>query len=103
MANNEHYVPLPFGLTIQQSDIEGLGLFATQKIEKDTELGMTHVLVDNEWIRTPLGGFYNHNVDDPNCKSVLREERKYLVTLRDIEPGEELTSTYNMYDPSNTA
>ena len=37
------YRPLPDGLTIKNSPIEGLGLFATKDIKKNTFIGVTHV------------------------------------------------------------
>ena len=52
------YKPLPKGLTIKDSSVHGLGLFATQDIVKGVELGITHVYNDkfeNDYIRTPLG------------------------------------------------
>ena len=36
------YRPLPDGLTIKNSPIEGLGLFATIDIKKSTFIGVTH-------------------------------------------------------------
>ena len=37
------YRPLPDGLTIKNSSIEGLGLFATKEIKRNTFIGVTHV------------------------------------------------------------
>ena len=36
------YKPLPESVTIKQSGINGLGLFADQDIKQATNLGMTH-------------------------------------------------------------
>ena len=58
------YRPLPDGLTIKNSPIEGLGLFATIDIKKNTFIGVTHIRdeqFENKYIRTPLGSFYNHS------------------------------------------
>ena len=60
------YRPLPDELTIKNSPIEGLGLFATKDIKKNTFIGVTHVRdeqFENKYIRTPIGGFYNHSND----------------------------------------
>ena len=54
------YRPLPFYLTIKESEIHGLGLYSLTEIPKDTTIGMTHIEIDNDLIRTPLGGFLNH-------------------------------------------
>ena len=56
------YRPLPDELTIKNSPIEGLGLFATKEIKANTFIGITHIRdeqFENKYIRTPLGGFYN--------------------------------------------
>ena len=60
--NKFYYKPLPDNLTIKNSVIEGLGLFATENIAADTALGMTHIKIPiiNGYVRTPLGGFLNH-------------------------------------------
>ena len=57
MAN---YKPLPFGLTIKSSSIQGLGVFTTIAIKQGTNLGMSHLQFGSEIIRTPLVGFINH-------------------------------------------
>jgi len=62
------YKPLPKGLTIKNSPIEGLGLFTTEEIKKNSFIGVTHIRdeqFENKYIRTPLGGFYNHS-NEPN-------------------------------------
>ena len=133
------YKPLPKQLTIKESPIEGLGLYAKADIKKDSFIGVTHVRdeqFENKYIRTPIGGFYNHsnepNVlrmvsdtlpklefgDNVNSKKNIREEQDekenledvfyhlqeksdakymFLITLRDIKAGEELTANYNLY------
>ena len=132
------YRPLPNELTIKNSKIEGLGLFATTKIKKNSFIGLTHIrdeLFEGKYIRTPIGGFYNHSKDsnilkmvsdvmpkfklgdpiDPNKKiepikdgNNNREnlyynlsekpEAKYMfiVSTKDIEPGEELVADYTL-------
>ena len=37
------YKPLPNGITIKESPIEGLGLFATEDIPANTVIGRIHV------------------------------------------------------------
>lgn len=95
------YKPLPYNLTIKDSSIHGLGVFAVFDIEENSDLGMIHYHIDDaEIIRTPLGGFINHS-DTPNClkitKKTLVGKRSYLVTDRDIKCGEELTIKYDLY------
>ena len=38
------YRPLPDGITIKESDVQGLGLFATKDFDADTVLGIVHVM-----------------------------------------------------------
>ena len=66
------YRPLPDGVTIKESEVQGLGLFATKDFEADIVLGIVHIMNKNfphGSIRTALGAFYNHH-DDPNCKNI---------------------------------
>ena len=94
------YRPLPNVVTIINSPIDGLGLFATQDIPAGYELGVSHVRdkrFENEYIRTPLGGFYNHS-DDPNCEAYKDEDFIRLKTIKDVSLGEELTGVYWVYD-----
>ena len=94
-----NYRPLPESLTIKQSSIEGLGLFATQTIPKNIDLGMIHFSYGDLLIRTPLGGFINHS-QNPNCKKLDLEDEWHLKTTREIKSGEELTLKYTLYNPS---
>ncbi len=41
--------------------------------------------------------FINHSCD-PNCETEDVDGRIFVVAIRDIEPGEELTYEYNLYD-----
>ena len=69
------YRPLPKQLTIKNSVIEGLGLFATEDIKKNSYIGVTHIRdeqFDNKYIRTPLGGFYNHS-NNPNVMRMVSD------------------------------
>jgi len=67
------YRPLPDSLTIKKSPIEGLGLYATKDINSNAFIGITHILderFENNYLRTPLGGFYNHS-DNPNIQRMV--------------------------------
>ena len=133
------YKPLPKQLTINKSPIEGLGLYAAEEIRKNSFIGITHVRdeqFENKYIRTPIGGFYNHS-NDPNVirmvsdslpklkfgdsvdtKKNIREEKDkksnikdtfyhlqeksdakymFLISIKDIKAGEEITANYNLY------
>ena len=94
------YKPLPDGLTIKESSVQGLGLFATKDFDADVVLGIVHILNKNfphGSIRTALGAFYNHS-DDPNIEKIQKDSRFFIVATRDIWPGEEITCRYTFYE-----
>jgi SET domain-containing protein len=110
-----HYRPLPDELTLDESkylsDITGkreIGLFAQEKIPAGTRW-ISHIKTKDPkflehfpdgLVRLPLGGYFNHDSENFNCKVVHTEEDIHLEALRDIESGEELTAKYTLYDPS---
>jgi|TARA_R110000782_G_scaffold223110_1_gene310114 hypothetical protein len=122
--SEEKYKPLPYDMFIEESMIDGQGLFASTDIDKGTNLGVSHIEIEidkmssKELIRTPLGGFINHQpvetipnekkelveVSGPNCEKIKNrpEGNKTewnLVARKDIKAGEELTLEYTFYDP----
>ena len=103
------YKPLPESVTIKESKINGLGLFASQTIMHGTNLGMTHLKIGDTIFRTPLGGFINHS-NTPNCVKVelrMTDEDKQghrydykkwnLIVSQDLKDEEELTLRYTFY------
>ena len=126
----KNYIPLSNDLFIEESMINGQGLFASTDIPKGTDLGISHVEIEKdkmspkEIIRTPLGGFINHQdlikelkridednatdelveVSGPNCEKIKQrpdgnKAEWKLFTRKDIKAGEELTLEYSMYKP----
>ena len=107
-----YYRPLPPEVGIRESkylsDITGrseLGLFANTAILKGTKW-MTHKktsdpVFEDGLVRLPMGGFFNHNSESPNCHTIHTDKYIYLETLRDINKDEELTSKYTLYNPEN--
>lgn len=100
------YRPLPDGLVIKESPIEGLGLFTEEDLDAGVYLGETHRLfttkfkMKEEWIRTPLGGFINHS-EDPNCYISTNihyhnGDQRELYTIKPIYEGQELTVYYTL-------
>jgi len=101
IKNMSHYRPLPNYLTIKPSTIDGLGLFTNVDIDNNFTIGVTHVKdprFEDGYIRTPLGGFFNHS-NTPNCEVIHENEFIKLKTIREIKEGEELTSKYTLYNP----
>ena len=99
------YKPLPKNLTIKKSNINGLGIFATEDIKKENNFGVSHIKdlkVEDGYWRTPLGGFINHSID-PNCKKSENRFTKnlYLIATKDIKKDEELTVCYTLYSINN--
>ena len=98
------YKPLPESLTIKTSKVNGLGLFADQKIMQGTNFGMSHMKIKDTIFRTPLGGFINH-ANEPNCAKVellmtndsFDYKKWNLITLQDIKKGDEITVRYTFY------
>ena len=94
------YNPLPDYITIKESSINGLGLFATEDISANILIGKIHVPSEKEengYFRTPLGGFGNHS-DDPNCSKILMEDGSWWISAnQDIMAGEEICWSYTLY------
>ncbi len=100
------FKPLPDGLTIKQSGVNGLGLFTTKEFRKNTILGVSHVRNEHfqhGFIRTALGAFYNHTGSDvnANCKTIegfYGTSVLYLMTAKDLKSGEEILVQYTLYE-----
>ena len=99
------YNPLPKELRLGFSDIHDIGLFAKEGIGQGTNLGLSHVKIEDTINRSDIGGFINHS-SDANCVkvelSMTNEKFDYkkwnLVVLQDIKEGEELTVKYTFYN-----
>ena len=96
------YKPLPDFLEIKKSEIHGFGLFTKKNLDKNYILGISHVQdkrFENGYIRTPLGGFFNHTAIDPNIEPIHVGDLILVKTMRYIKAGEELKATYTLYNP----
>ena len=91
------YKPLPDTVTIRNSEIQGLGLFAVEPIKEGTEIGLSHFYWGDQLQRTPLGAFYNHS-SNPNIIKTRKDSRYFIVATRDIMPDEEITCEYTFYN-----
>ena len=90
------YQALPTELHIKDSSVAGQGIFARSDIPFGTYLGVSHYIIEDDIIRTPLGGFINHS-DDPNCEKYYDNGKYYVKTIKDIKEGEELFLKYTFY------
>ena len=108
------YRPLPDGLTIKNSPIEWLGLFTNIAIKKNTFIGITHIRdeqFENKYIRTPLGGFYNHSneptiirmVSDVLPKLKFGDQIDLNATVKKFEDGDTTGENlfYNLHEKSD--
>tara|TARA_X000001036_G_scaffold439662_1_gene491631 strand:+ start:1682 stop:2050 length:369 start_codon:yes stop_codon:yes gene_type:complete len=104
MKEQKEWRPLPDSITIKESKIEGLGVFATKDIMAKTDLGISHVYDErfpDNYIRLPLGAFINHH-EMPNCNAVVSESHESIGKIKHIRivadkailSGEELTLNY---------
>ena len=91
------YQALPEGLFVSESPVAGQGLFSRKDLAVGTKLGLSHIILHDEIIRTPLGGFINHS-DNPNCAKYEYENGRYFIeVIKPIGPMEELTLKYTFY------
>ena len=103
MTKIEPYRPLPRKLYIGNSPIEGNGVFVSENLSKNEELGISHVKNNSgdfhsDYIRTPLGGFTNHS-EKPNCELYECGEYLKMKTIKNIKSGNELTLDYTLCKP----
>jgi len=109
------------GLIIRSSSIHAAGCYTTRAIKKgkrvceydgprftkdeaderyqDRDITYLFSCGDNGLVIDGFGTamFINHSCD-PNCESENVEGRVFVVAIRDIVAGEELTYEYNLYD-----
>lgn len=82
---------------------------ADARYEEEESAGNTHTVLfsidDKTVIDAGVDGndarFFNHSCG-PNCQSRIVRKRVYLETIRDIEPGEELTYDYEIPNEGET-
>ena len=109
------------GLIIRSSSIHAAGCYTTRAIKKgkrvveydgprftkdeaddryqDRDITYLFSCGDNGLVIDGFGTamFINHSCD-PNCESDNVDGRVFIVAIRDIAAGEELTYEYNLYD-----
>ena len=116
-----HPIPCLMGLILRSSAIHAVGCYTTAPIAKGTrvveytgprlpasaceslyaadEVTYLFGMQDGDTVIDGHGtaAFVNHSCD-PNCETEEMDGHVWIVALRDIAPGEELTYDYNLYD-----
>lgn len=97
---------------VVKNGIHGRGVFATRKIHKNTIIFKMHgefvqqptqtsvQIGDNMHIEDALAGLVNHS-----CKPTAKVDRQMyaFLSVRDIEPNEEITFNYNINEEEMAA
>ena len=80
---------------LKRSGVHGKGIFASKNLDANKVLFETHKKTGGalKWLNLVPNCGYNHSAT-PNCHSLTLGDYKYLVTLREIEEGEELLVDY---------
>jgi len=81
-------------LTVNQSRISGLGLFAGTQIPANTILFQSFDVYGKFLLELAPNSFLNHSIT-PNLKTIMHNGKLCKQTIRSIAPGEELTVDYN--------
>jgi hypothetical protein len=78
------------------SRIHGRGVLCARAVPRDATIGVSHWWWQGRWNTTPdLGTFHNHS-ETPSCRNVTVGSYRYLVALRDLAPGDEVTVDYRL-------
>ena len=71
-------------------DGAGKGLIVKKPFRAGEMIGLAHV--DDQPV-TSIGKFHNHS-EEPTAGSIQIDNRRYIVAIRDLEPGDEITTDY---------
>src|SRR3954469_13297458 len=112
---------MTMGLIVRSSDVHAAGVFTTTPIKRRTKVVQyTGPIItkeqgdevyknrDNTYLFAigkgtdvidghGIAAFINHSCD-PNCETDEIKGKIWIVAIRDIRPGEELTYDYNLFD-----
>ena len=88
MYENKYY--------LNNSNIQGQGAFAQENYPEGTVIDKLHdILGQGQYNFYELGKMYNHS-ETPNCKNIMKNNTRYLVTIQPVRQGEELTADYRL-------
>jgi len=80
---------------VDTSNIHGDGVFANDDYPTGTNIGKFHDINNSGYVFTELGKKHNHSTT-PNCKNELKNNARYMVTLKPVNKGDELTTDYTL-------
>ena len=81
---------------LNNSNIQGQGAFAQENYPEGTVIDKLHdILGQGQYNFYELGKMYNHS-ETPNCKNIMKNSTRYLVTIQPVRQGEELTADYRL-------
>lgn len=96
-------VPSKEKIYVSKSPIHGEGTFASSPIKAGTELPAFtkkgEGSKDADWTRTDLGRYINHS-SSPNTEPKREGNAVFLVPVKDVSAGEELTVNYESMERS---
>lgn len=79
-------------LKVDESKIQGKGLFTTDAFDQGEIIGLSH---DNGQPTTFIGKYHNHS-EEPNAVSIKLGDKRYLMAKRPLAKGEEITTNYRL-------
>jgi SET domain-containing protein len=109
------------GLIVRSSDVHAAGVFTTSPIKRGRKVveytgpritkeegdkvyqhrDITYLFAVGNGSRVidghGIAAFINHSCD-PNCETDEIKGKIWIIAIRDIRPGEELTYDYNLFD-----
>jgi uncharacterized protein len=91
--------PIPRGTRVLEYTGRRLTTEQTDGLYDGSEITYLFGLADGKTVIDGFGmaAFVNHSCQ-PNCDTDQIDNRVWIIALRDIAPGEELTYDYNIYD-----
>ncbi len=88
--------------TLKKNSIYGIGVYAISEIKINTIIGEIasnnctgRKLNNGYWESDYLGRFVNHSSKNPNTKPFLDKNSVKLISIKDINSGEQLQLFYN--------
>ncbi|MCZ2224543.1 MAG: SET domain-containing protein-lysine N-methyltransferase [Chitinophagales bacterium] len=87
---------------VDKSKISGKGIFLKDNVKKDEEIGLGFIKIkntgnlDKDYKREILGKYLNHS-KKPNTKLKIINNEFYIVSIKNIDSGEELFIDYDKF------